>query len=94
MSAAIYNIMVQLSVIIGINIYREDDAPQYRRGNRILIGIICLNIVLYTLTKIYYVYRNRSKASRWNAMAEDEKLSYLERNRDRGNKKLDFQFLS
>lgn len=93
-SAALYNMSVQLSVIIGANIYRDDDKPAYRRGNRVLIGINCLNIVLYVFAKVYYTYRNRQKAKIWDNMNEEERLHYLETTTDRGNKRLDFRFAS
>jgi hypothetical protein len=81
-------------VITSSNIYRTDDAPLYRRGNSILIGITCLNIVLYGLAKAYYVWRNRSREQKWQAMTPEEKLVYLSESKDLGNKKLDFRFAS
>lgn len=32
-SAALYNMLVQVSAIIGANVYQQSDAPQYRKGN-------------------------------------------------------------
>ncbi|KAL9618581.1 MAG: hypothetical protein Q9160_006692 [Pyrenula sp. 1 TL-2023] len=93
-SAAMYNMAVQLSVIISSNVYRDDDKPEYRRGNRVLVAITCLNIVLYAATKAYYVRRNRSKEKRWNAMSEEERSEYLKGATDQGNRKLDYRFVS
>ncbi|KAI0880468.1 MFS general substrate transporter [Annulohypoxylon maeteangense] len=91
-SAACYNMFCQAGGIISSNIYRADDAPLYRRGNRQLLGILIMNIVLYCLTKVYYVLRNRYRDKRWNAMTDDEKLQYLSTTTDEGNKRLDFRF--
>ncbi|SPO03593.1 related to MFS transporter [Cephalotrichum gorgonifer] len=94
LSASLYNISVQLQSIIGSNIYREDDRPEYRRGNRVLIGIASLNIVLYALIKVYYTWRNRQRDKIWNSMTTEQKLQYLETTTDEGNKRLDFRFAS
>ncbi|KAL4965835.1 major facilitator superfamily domain-containing protein [Aspergillus stella-maris] len=91
-SAALYNMMVQVQAIISSNIYREDDKPLYRRGNRVLIGINCLNIVLYLLAKLYYVRRNKARDAVWDKMTPEEKEEYLNTTRDQGNKRLDFRF--
>jgi hypothetical protein len=69
-----------------------DDAPLYRRGNRDLPGILSMNIVIYLLTKVYYVYRNKQKERKWNAMTEEQRLDYLSNTTDQGNKRLDFRF--
>ncbi|KAI0143357.1 major facilitator superfamily domain-containing protein [Pestalotiopsis sp. NC0098] len=92
--AALYNMFLHAGVITSSNIYRTDDAPLYRRGNSILIGIACLNIVLYGLAKLYYVRRNRSRDQKWQALTPEEKLVYLSESKDLGNKKLDFRFAS
>jgi len=83
---------VQTSGIIAANIYRKGDAPQYKRGNRVLLFLIVLNICLYLGTKIYYVKRNEYRDRKWDAMTEDEKLIYLATTTDEGNKRLDFRF--
>ncbi|KAI1135563.1 MFS general substrate transporter [Hypoxylon sp. FL0543] len=92
--AALYNMFLQAGVIISSNIYRADDAPLYRRGNAILIGILCLNLLLYVLAKAYYVWRNRVRERKWNAMTFEEKLVYLNDYQDAGNKRLDFRLAS
>ncbi|KAI1483721.1 MFS general substrate transporter [Daldinia eschscholtzii] len=91
-SAACYNMFCQAGGIIASNIYRADDAPLYRRGNRQLIGILAGNIGIYGLTKVYYVLRNRYRDKKWNAMTAEEKLEYLSTTTDEGNKRLDFRF--
>lgn len=93
-SAALYNMTVQVSQIIGANIYRADDAPLYRRGNSVIIGLVSWNLVLYAVAKVYYVWKNKSREKKWGAMESEEQLDYLEKNKDSGNKRLDFRFMS
>ncbi|KAL3462832.1 major facilitator superfamily domain-containing protein [Aspergillus heterothallicus] len=93
-SAALYNMMVQIQAIIASNIYREDDKPLYRRGNRVLIGINCLNFAVYLFAKGYYVWRNKRRDAIWSKMTSDEKEEYLNTTADQGNKRLDFRFAS
>ncbi|KAI1840048.1 hypothetical protein JX266_013739 [Neoarthrinium moseri] len=91
-SAACYNMFVQAGGIISSNIYRSDDAPLYRRGNKALIGVLAGNILLYLLTKAYYVSRNKQRDRKWDAMTDQERLHYLATTTDEGNKRLDFRF--
>lgn len=91
-SAALYNITIQLSGIASSNIYRVDDKPLYRRGNKELIAINIATIVLYALAKAYYVRRNQWKKVRWEKLSPREKAAYLETTTDQGNKRLDFMF--
>jgi hypothetical protein len=83
---------VQAGGIIASNIYRADDAPRYKRGDRALVALGVTNIAVYLITKVYYVLRNRYKARQWDAMTEDERLVYLKTTTDQGNKRLDFRF--
>ncbi|PWY94361.1 putative MFS transporter [Aspergillus sclerotioniger CBS 115572] len=91
-SAAMYNITIQLSGIASSNIYRNDDKPYYHRGDGQLIAINIATIVVYALAKTYYVARNRWKRNRWEAMTAEEKVEYLATTTDQGNKRLDFLF--
>ncbi|KAL4804756.1 major facilitator superfamily domain-containing protein [Aspergillus unguis] len=91
-SAAMYNMCVQSSGIIASNIYREDDSPRYKRGNRALVALVSMNIVIYLLTKGYYLLVNKRRQKKWDAMTENQKLEYLATTKDEGNKRLDFRF--
>jgi hypothetical protein len=91
-SAALYNITIQLSGIASSNIYREDDKPLYHRGNKNLVAITVGTIFAYAFAKGYYTYRNKSKRSKWNSMSTQEKANYLNNTNDQGNKRLDFFF--
>ncbi|KAI0513278.1 major facilitator superfamily domain-containing protein [Xylaria bambusicola] len=92
--AALYNMFLQAGVVISSNIYRADDAPLYRRGNTVLLGILSLNVVLYVIAKLYYVWRNRLRAQKWDSMTPEERLVYLSDHQDKGNKRLDFRLAS
>ncbi|KAI1264539.1 MFS general substrate transporter [Xylariaceae sp. FL1019] len=91
-SAALYNIFVQASTIIGSNVYHTSDAPYYHKGNKQLLAILAGNIVFYALTKLYYVWRNKQRDQKWNAMTPEEQLNYVTTTTDKGNKRLEFRF--
>ncbi|KKY25518.1 putative retrograde regulation protein 2 [Phaeomoniella chlamydospora] len=91
-SAAVYNMFGQVAAIAASNIYQADDAPRYARGNRVLLILCIANIILYLLTKAYYILRNRYRDRKWNTMTSDEKIRYLETTQGQGNKRLDFRF--
>ncbi|KAJ5456001.1 Major facilitator superfamily domaingeneral substrate transporter [Penicillium daleae] len=91
-SAALYNITIQLSGIASSNIYRQDDKPLYRRGNKQLIAINIATIVMYALANAYYLRRNQWKKDRWEKLSPEAKAAYLETTKDQGNKRLDFLF--
>ncbi|KAM0255378.1 hypothetical protein ACHAQJ_005820 [Trichoderma viride] len=91
-SAATYNMFVQIGNIASSNIYRADDAPLYRRGNKVLLAITAISIAWYVFTKFYYIWRNKQRDLKWDAMTQEEKLHYLATTTDEGNKRLDFRF--
>ncbi|UQC75403.1 major facilitator superfamily transporter [Colletotrichum lupini] len=84
--------MVQLARVIYSNIYREDDRPEYRRGNRVLIGICCMNICVYLIAKALYMWCNNKREKEWNAMTEEERIHYLETTKDEGSNRKDIRF--
>lgn len=68
-ASALYNMCVQASSIIGSNIYRDEDKPMYRKGNKILLGICAYNFVLFIGAKLFYVYINKKRDETWNAVS-------------------------
>ncbi|KAL2857226.1 major facilitator superfamily domain-containing protein [Aspergillus pseudoustus] len=90
--AAVYNMICQASSIIASNIYRADDKPYYRRGNKILLALVGWNMVMTVLIKVYYIWRNKTRDAKWNAMSQEERDHYLRTTTDEGNKRLDFRF--
>ncbi|KAI4702584.1 hypothetical protein J4E81_002949 [Alternaria sp. BMP 2799] len=91
-ASALYNMCVQASSIISQNIYRDDDKPLYRRGNKVLLAICAYNFVLFVGAKVFYVKVNRKRDRIWEGMTREEKEGYLETTRDEGNRRLDFRF--
>ncbi len=91
-SAALYNMSVQLGNIIGNFLYRADDKPLYHRGNTDLIIINLLAIVLFLFTKVYYIWRNKQRDRVWNAMSPEEQRAYKRNTTLSGSRRLDFRF--
>ncbi|KAI1145985.1 major facilitator superfamily transporter [Nemania diffusa] len=92
-SAAIYNIWVQVSAIIGANVYQPGDAPRYFKANTgLLVICIWMVVVQYPGTYLYYRRRNSQKARIWDAMTPEEQDEYRKTTTDIGNKRLDFRF--
>lgn len=58
-ASALYNMCVQAANIIASEIYRDDDKPLYRRGNKVLIAFCAFNMCLFVATKVFYVRVNR-----------------------------------
>ncbi|KAL4817403.1 major facilitator superfamily domain-containing protein [Aspergillus spinulosporus] len=58
-ASALYNMSVQVSSIAAANVYRTEDQPYYRKGNRVLIALAVISIFLFISAKVYYVWRNR-----------------------------------
>ena len=92
-SAALYNMFVQAGNIVGSNIYRDEDRPYYIRGNKILLGICCFNVVLFFFVKYYYIVRNKRREEAWSKLTGEEKNDYIHNTKDEGSKRLDFRFV-
>lgn len=91
-SAAVYNIFVQLGNIVARNIYRVDDLPLYHRGNMQLFFLALAMFPILGLTRYYYVWRNNSREKIWQLFLAEEKEQYIRTTEDEGNKRLDFRF--
>lgn len=99
---------VQLGGIISSNIYRDNDSPKYKRGNRTLIAINVLSIVLFILAKAYYIIKNKYRDRKWNALTLEvcctslgpgtfadgvqQQQDYIRNTKLRGSRRLDFRF--
>ncbi|KAF2279653.1 MFS general substrate transporter [Westerdykella ornata] len=92
-SAAMYNMMVQLGSVMGNMTYREDDKPLYHRGNSWLIMANIFSIVMFLLTKLYYTSVNKRRERKWQQMTVEEHVAYLKTTKDVGTARLDFRLL-
>jgi hypothetical protein len=95
LTAATYNVIVQMGSVIGSQIYRADDQPYYYRGNKVCISILALALVVLVAQRQWLVILNKRKERIWRTMDTDERARYqndvAEREQD-GNKRLDFRF--
>ncbi|KAI9665350.1 MAG: hypothetical protein M1831_001787 [Alyxoria varia] len=86
-ASAIYNMCVQASNIVGVNIYREPDKPLYRTGNNVLLGLVAYNVALIILIKVFYLRKNKVRQAKWDSMPREEKDSYLSTTKEEGNRR-------
>lgn len=92
--SSLYNMSVQASSVISSQIYRTDDKPYYYKGNKVLLGLVAWNIVLFVAGKAYYTIKNNQRDKIWNSWTREERIQYLATTQDKGNKRLDFRFAS
>jgi len=95
LTAATYNVIVQIGSLIGSQIYRADDAPYYHRGNKILISFCVIALVAIVAQNQWLKLLNRRKERVWSKMNEAEMAQYQADTKAReldGNKRLDFRF--
>lgn len=52
-----------------------------------LTGIVVGNLVLYGLTKAWYIYRNHSRAKIWDSWTLHQRDEYIRTTKDQGNKR-------
>ncbi|KAL4925429.1 major facilitator superfamily domain-containing protein [Aspergillus undulatus] len=93
-ASALYNMSVQISSIAGANVYRTKDAPYYKEGNKVLIGLAVASMFLFGSAKVYYDWQNRRNAAKWEAMSTEQREAYLRQNPVLNNKRIDFTFAS
>ena len=95
-TAATYNVIVQIGSLIGSQIYRSYDAPYYKQGNKICLSICVLSLVTFLVQRQVLVHLNRKKTRQWDAMSSEERTAYQNDKNAReldGNKRLDFRFV-
>ncbi|WVQ87938.1 hypothetical protein IAS59_001669 [Cryptococcus gattii] len=92
-ASSVYNMFVQAASLIASNIYQPADAPYYHKGNRVLIAITVIALVMCWSAKAWYIWRNKQRAKIWDSWTITQKEEYLATTKDRGNKRLDFRFL-
>lgn len=78
--------------MVSANIYQDKDQPLYRRGNKILLGIVVFNVFLFYFVKAFYIWRNKVRERKWDALNKQEKEEYVLNSTDEGLKRLDFRF--
>lgn len=83
---------VQSGSVYASYIYRDDDKPLYRRGNTTLLVINLVAILVFLLTKLYYVWRNKQKERVWNGLSEEQQVEYRKTTKIQGSRRLDFRF--
>jgi hypothetical protein len=81
--------------VIDSQICRTDDAPYYYRGNKALISICALTLVVLLLQGTWLAMLNKREQKIWAEMTIDEKAQYQAdieaRERDR-NRRLKLRF--
>ena len=95
LTAATYNVIVQVGSVIGSQIYRKDDQPYYYRGNKVLIAICALTLLVMVGQRAWLMLLNKRKEKVWERMGMEEKLVYQKDTKEReaeGNRRLEFRF--
>jgi hypothetical protein len=84
---------IQLSSIIGANVYQPCDAPRYYTANKAMLAVVVFNLVIvYPGTWLFFGQVNKKRERVWGGMSNEEKSEYLRTTKDEGNKRLDFRF--
>jgi hypothetical protein len=94
-TAATYNVIVQVGSLISSQIYRKYDGPYYKQGNSVLVAICALSVIAFLVQRWTLMRLNKKKQEKWEQMTSEEKAVYqadvVEREKE-GNKRLDFRF--
>ncbi|KAA8644918.1 hypothetical protein EYZ11_005300 [Aspergillus tanneri] len=94
-TAATYNVIVQIGSIISSQIYRSYDSPYYYQGNKVLISICGLTLAIFIAQREFLRYLNHQKEKKWQTISPEERVAYQSDQSARekeGNKRLDFRF--
>ncbi|RGP59907.1 mfs transporter [Fusarium sporotrichioides] len=94
-ASSTYNVIVQMGSVTSSQIYRKWDGPYYKNGNKVLISILCLSVVVFIAQRQWLVYLNKKKTEVWEQMTPEQQAEYQTDKEQReidGNKRLDFRF--
>ncbi|KAG9245898.1 major facilitator superfamily domain-containing protein [Calycina marina] len=94
-TAATYNVIVQVGSLIGSQIYRSYDSPYYKTGNKVLVSICALSVATFFAQRQWLVLLNKRKEKAWEGMSAEERNIYqndVEAREKDGNNRLDFRF--
>lgn len=91
-ATSLYNISVQITSIIGSQVYRPSD-KHYKKANAALLGVCTFNFLLYAGTKFFYMGINKRRDRIWGRMTTAQKAEYIKTTKDEGNERLDFRFV-
>ncbi|KAL4879951.1 major facilitator superfamily domain-containing protein [Aspergillus karnatakaensis] len=94
-TAATYNVIVQMGSVTSSQIYRSWDSPYYYTGNKVLISICAFSLVVFVVLRQYLRHLNKQKERKWDAMTPEERMDYqadLPAREKEGNQRLDFRF--
>jgi hypothetical protein len=94
-TAATYNVVVQIGSLISSQIYRKYDGPYYKQGNSVLVAMCALSLLTFVVQRQVLVRLNRKKQREWEGMTSEEKAVYQAdtvARENEGNKRLDFRF--
>lgn len=94
-TAATYNVIVQIGSLIGSQIYRSYDGPYYKQGNKVLVSICALSLVTFIVQRWYLITLNKRKEKVWGTMSLEQRNFYqndIQAREGDGNKRLDFRF--
>jgi ABC-type Fe3+ transport system permease subunit len=81
--------------VISSQIYRKWDGPYYKNGNKVLISILSLSVVVFIVQRQWIIHLNKKKVEKWEQMTPEQQLEYQTDKEQReidGNKRLDFRF--
>ncbi|KAI9366609.1 major facilitator superfamily domain-containing protein [Pilaira anomala] len=81
-----------ICAVPGSQIYQQDDAPRFRKGNWINFGITAFAACLLIFQHTRYVLTNKLREEKWNKFSEAEKKDYIQNTRDEGSNRLDHRF--
>jgi hypothetical protein len=90
-ASSVYNMAVQSASLIASNIYQPSEPSPDEHQQKALTPsrrrIVVANLVLYGLTKLWYIWRNHARAKIWDSWTLEQRDEYIRTTKDQGNKR-------